>query len=264
VQTLIAYRDAGGVECAASADGDVVVTWRTGDPQASRRLYGHEKPVQALVTFRSCGGPLLMASGDQGGEIRLWDATSGELVGDPIRSPYGAVRDIAAYADEDGDTCLVAVGDRTIRVWSLRSPAAEPRSLGKHTSWIMGVAAFVASEGQPRLVTAGADATLRLWDPQAEAQLDRLDCGEEAVQALAVLTDEDGRALIAGGGEDGRIWIWSPLGELRWHRTIPLELPVRALAWCGEDLLVGTAEGHAVLHMSSLREHEVYERPVTS
>jgi WD40 repeat protein len=256
-QTLVAYRDAGDVERVASADGDVVVTWRREDPQGSRRsLYGHEKPVQAIACFRS-GGSLLLASGDQGGEIRVWNATTGEPFGDPIRCGFAPVRDIAAYVGKDGETHVVAVGDRTIRAWSLRSPAAEPRLLGEHTSWVMRVATFASSEGEPRLVTAGVDATMRLWDPDAEAQLDRLDCGGKALRALAVSVGGEAGALIAGGDDGGTIWVWAPFADALPPKTIPLELPIRALAWRGADLLVGTTEGHAVLDMSPLRERDL-------
>jgi WD40 repeat protein len=255
VPALVVYRDASGVERAASADGDVVLLWRSDDPRGSRvPLYGHEKPVRVLHGFASADGTQLLASGDEDSEIRLWNATTGEAVGNPVRA-RGAVFDIATYASKEGDTRLVPVGERTILAWSLTSPEVQV-PLGDAASWVVRAATFATLSGEPRLVTGSAGAAkLRLWDPERAKELDRLDCGDEPMLALAVSVGGGAPALIAGGDEGGTIWIWSPLEESPWHRSIPLELPIRSLLWCGEDLLVGTAEGHAVLDMSSLREH---------
>ena len=82
------------------------------------------EPLQGLgtangVAFSPDGKTLAIASGD----VRLWDTTSLELRGEPLRGHDGAVSSVAF--SPDGET-LASVGrDGTVWLWDLRP-----------TSWI--------------------------------------------------------------------------------------------------------------------------------
>jgi WD40 repeat protein len=57
-----------------------------------------------------------------------------------------------------------------------------------------------------RLVSAGDDSTVRLWNSARAAETARLEGHDGAVQALAALPD--GR--LASGGTDRTIRLWEP------------------------------------------------------
>ena len=68
----------------------------------------------------------------------------------------------------DGQMLATASADRTVRLWSLSEPTAEPRVLRGHEGTVSGVA--FSPDGQ-MLATASADKTVRLWSlskPTAE------------------------------------------------------------------------------------------------
>jgi WD40 repeat protein len=65
----------------------------------------------------------------------------------------------------------------------------------------------------PRIVSAGTDGTVRLWDPATLRPAGApLHCEQRVVNAVvAVPVDDPDRAvLVASGGEDGTIRLWDP------------------------------------------------------
>ena len=71
----------------------------------------------------------------------------------------------------DGQVLATASADKTVRLWSLSNPTAEPRVLRGHEKAVYGVA--FSPDGQV-LATASADKTVRLWslsNPTAEPRV---------------------------------------------------------------------------------------------
>jgi tetratricopeptide (TPR) repeat protein len=60
----------------------------------------------------------------------------------------------------DGTTLASASGDRTVRLWDLRTPEAAPRVLRGHESWVFAVA---FSPDGTTLAAASVNHTVRLW-----------------------------------------------------------------------------------------------------
>ena len=66
-----------GEEALVSSSADSTLGIWTSNGHAMRPLYGHVHPVRCVTTCRHSG---MIASGDEGGSIRLWDAESGETI----------------------------------------------------------------------------------------------------------------------------------------------------------------------------------------
>jgi WD40 repeat protein len=136
---------------------------------------------------------------------------------------------------------LAAAGnDATIWIWDLAAidargpaaPLADPLTdpLTGHEGWIWALAAVPATPSTPlRLASAGADHTIRLWDPLTGDALGPPLTGHTGqVRALITATSRDGQLILVSGGHDGTIRLWDPVTGTP-AAVIPLGIPVHAL-----------------------------------
>ena len=164
--------------------------WDLDRPDAPpRRLAGHPKGVRALA-FDPSGRRL--ASGDEAGEVLLWDVTDGKILGREAPGE-GAVRSIAFLAD--GSTLAVGRGDRvTLRDLEGRAPARSAAVPG-------GVRRFLIEPDGRRLIAAGGDGALRAFGlPGLEPILAMERAHDGPVAALALRG-----GLLATAGADRRV-----------------------------------------------------------
>jgi WD40 repeat protein len=74
--------------------------------------------VQAVAAVPLPDGRTLLASGGNDKTVRLWDPTTGELVGTPLTGHTDIVQAVAAVSLPDGSTLLASGGDDgTVRLW---------------------------------------------------------------------------------------------------------------------------------------------------
>ncbi|MFF2127950.1 WD40 repeat domain-containing protein, partial [Streptomyces olivochromogenes] len=161
----------------------------SGGGAAPLALRGHVGPVRALCLVQRPGRPPLLASAGNDATIRIWDLGTW--------APYG-----------DGEPFV------------------------GHDGWIWSLAAFTlpsTTGAAARLASAGADHTIRLWDPRGGGPIGSALRGHtDQVRAVVAVTAADGRTALASGGHDGTVRLWDPATAEPLH-VIPLGIPVQAL-----------------------------------
>jgi WD40 repeat protein len=92
---------------------------------------------------------------------------------------------------------------------------------------------------------AGADGTVRIWDPQTGLLRATLEGHQDGVWSVCPVTVA-GRELLASAGSDGTIRIWDPeTGAC--PLTVPTPYPPQATAWVAGSLAVGLGAGILVI-----------------
>ncbi|CAG7852310.1 COMPASS-like H3K4 histone methylase component WDR5B {ECO:0000303/PubMed:19567704} Short=AtWDR5B {ECO:0000303/PubMed:19567704} [Serendipita indica DSM 11827] len=182
-------------------------------PDLPRTLRGHEDQVNAVGT--SPDGSRIV-SGSDDWTIRLWDADTGQPLGEPLRGHEGPVR--AVGFSPDGSRIVSGSDDKTIRLWDADTgqPLGEP--LRGHEDWVRAVG---FSPDGSRIVSGSDDKTIRLWDADTGQPLGEPLRGHES-WVWAVGFSPDGSRIVSGS-DDKTIRLWDadtgqPLGEpLRGH-----------------------------------------------
>lgn len=199
----------------------------------------HALPVNLLAI-----GPddRLVATASQDQIARMWDSTSGEQVGRPLRHG-GAV--VALDFRADGRSLATGAQDGTARLWSVPEgrPLAEPLLAGAPVQWVR------FSQGGERVLVFDAAARLSWWrvsDPAPSRTVVRL----PAAVASGALTFDATRGLLAAGSADGSLGLWRavtqpsgiPLLEPLWQHRLPVVASVIALSPDASRLAVADAQ----------------------
>jgi WD40 repeat protein len=209
-----------------------VVVWNVADGAARRTLRGHRQGVTG-VTYSPDGTRLATSSLDR--TLRLWDASTGIAVGQPLAGHSQGVNGVA-YGPA-GTTLVSAGADGTVRLWDAATGAPLATLTGHD-----GPVLCVASDPAGRWVaTGGADGTVRLWEPRRRQALATLRNHDAPVNCLAFSPDG---ARLASGGDDHRVTLWdlSTGGVL--FQQLGHSQTVRALAFSpdGRRVVSGSAD----------------------
>ena len=154
------------------------------------------------VTFSPDGTRI--ASGSDDFTVRLWDAQSGQPVGELT----GHTDKVFGVAFSPDGTRIVSSGaDHTVRLWDARTGEPIGQPLAGHTNWVSSVA---FSPDGTRIVSSGADRTVRLWDAHTGEPL----MGHTApVKSVALSLMAAGLFRVVpiarcGCGMRGRVILW--------------------------------------------------------
>ncbi|GAA3157071.1 hypothetical protein GCM10010466_54940 [Planomonospora alba] len=228
--------------------------------QVGGALRGHGGGAEDVAVAEAGGGPVI-ASGDQGGTVRLWDPATGRQT--------TKMTEHSAWVGEietvrlGGRTVVVSGSfDRTVRLWD---PATGKR-IGKPIATGSEVYALATAvvDGEPIAVVGGGDGRLRVWNLATGERVGRTrDTRGGTVFAVAV-AEVDGEPVVFTGAKDGRVLRWGLRGGE------PLEVGrqngyVSALATAEPDgrLAVLSAGGDQVIHVDDASGSGPVRSPIT-
>jgi WD40 repeat protein/mono/diheme cytochrome c family protein len=190
-----------------SADGSQVfaggyhelTVWSAADGQLLRRIknvdqrtYGLDLNLEGKLLAVACGSP------GQRGEVRLFNAESGELV-----KVLGTTSDVAfdAVFSPDGKRLATCAADGVVRVYDVES-GKEELTITSHSDWVMAVA--WNADGS-KLATASRDKTAKVFDAKTGELAITFSEHNQPVKGVAF---HPGGTEVYSSGADNKVVQW--------------------------------------------------------
>lgn len=155
----------------------------------SNYLVGHEEWIHA-VAFSPDGQRIV--SGGSDATLRLWNAQTGEAIGEPLVGHEEGVLSVAF--SPDGQRIVSGSSDTTLRLWDAQTGGAIGEPLTGHSSVVLSVA---FSPDSQRIVSGGEDSVLRMWNARTGEAIGQPFRGHTAA-VRSVAFSPDGQRVISG------------------------------------------------------------------
>jgi WD40 repeat protein len=224
-------------------------SWRE-EIHALQEQLTHRGPVWA-VAFSPGGKTVLTGSFD--GTARLWDASTGWPIGQPMVH-QGIVRAVA-YGP-GGKAVLTGSEDGTARLWDGNSgmPIGQPMV---HQGAVRSVA-FRFPDGKV-VLTGSEDGTARLWDASSGKPIGRPLRHQDAIYSVAF--GPDGKTVLTGSDDKtARLWnaeSGNPIGQAMVHKG-----KIRTVAFGPNGAAVLTGSDDATARLWDARTGQSIGQPM--
>jgi len=196
-----------------STEGENVHQVALPDQKLIRTLEGHGYPVHGVAVSPS-GKYLASVAGDENritrpGEVKLWNAESGELIADLVEHERAA---FAATFTKDGKYLLTGSLDEKVNVYDVETQKA----LGFYNGQARPVNSVITT-AQGRIAISGGGGRnkgkndVSIWLRESGDEIGRIEAHEEKINSVSL--HPDGKTL-AVGSSDGTVSVWNISGPL--------------------------------------------------
>jgi len=174
-----------------------------------RPLHG-ERGYVLSVAF-SPDGQFIAAGFYQAQEIRIWNVSSGQEIGAPLKTGCAVAN--LVFAPEE--SYLASTDHNGIRFWDWKNGQDVAPVLSGHTG---SVRALSYSPDGLYIASASEDSTIRIWDAdQSQVVIEPLPSHKGSVGSVAVSNDG---SFIVSGSADKTIRVWN--SQRTYHTLLPL------------------------------------------
>ncbi|HEX4696947.1 MAG TPA: TIR domain-containing protein, partial [Candidatus Udaeobacter sp.] len=238
-----------GQRIASGSYDHFIKVWNAKSGALERSLDAHEDAVSAIAW--SPDGATL-ASGGADFRLKFWDAASWTLKRSLENKPNSPGSSWAAVTglswNRDGNSLATANDDNTVRLWNSRTGALI-RTLGtvaetQNNDEKRAKTVFAVSwhpDGK-RIISAGGEQTIKVWDSESGALIQTLSGHEGSIFSVAVSAQGD---WVVSAGADKMVKVWNlkadPLVRtLRGHKGV-----ISNVAWNpdGKSVVTGSEDG---------------------
>ncbi|WP_432246638.1 trypsin-like peptidase domain-containing protein [Streptomyces sanyensis] len=205
---------AGSVAIARAGTRDIIVTgsddgtvaiWNAVTGQHVNNLASFHLPVHAVAIGRAGNRNIIAATCFA--MARVWDADTGQPIGDPLLGHAGEVRALAIGRAGDRDIIVTGSDDQTVQVRDATTYEPIGNPLIGHDGSILAMTIGRAGT-RDIIATASDDQTARIWEPLLGRLVGNPLVGHGSkVNAIAVGRAGD-RDVIATGSDDRTVRIW--------------------------------------------------------
>ncbi len=192
---IVTFSPDGTQIAVGTKDGDIYLLTRADDIWKVRvEVIRSENRIYALA-FDPTGK--FLASGHGDARVRLWDAATGQAIGEPRAGHTMAV--ISLTFSPDGVWLASGSRDGTVILWPASGDTSQPLVLEGHTGWVSTIN-FHYDDRVRYMVTGGHDGFAYLWD-MSLALPNRLGNGFNMRDEVgAAVFNTDGSKLMVSAG----------------------------------------------------------------
>jgi WD40 repeat protein len=165
--------------------------------------------IRSLVAWIRTDDVKYVASAGRDGTIRVWNADTGSMVGDPLRT--GSAVHALVWWEKQNEVVLTSAGsDGSFSNWNPYDGTLLARTITDHNSAVRDIATWATRDCR-YLATGGYDGTIRIWDMESGLRVgDPLPGRGAPIAKLIAWQTSAGTFRLASGDDNGTIMIWTP------------------------------------------------------